>query len=182
TNGDYRDDNVYKYADPILAWETALGIIPGTNVAAPGTLRRKYVNLQFITSPTGDKYSADHIEIVGDRQNPDYGLFDQYTRISIARRALIEAIKRNSSVVRFGLLRMRQNVPTYGGAPPPAEDATKWVINDSPLVVTGNAAQQAAGDFGGTRWRITRPTVGGNNGAVAGPVAPLVKGDSNVDS
>src|SRR5262249_74058 len=112
TNGDYRDDNVYKYADPILAWETALGIIPGTHVAPAGTLRRKYVNLQFISS-SGDKYSADRIEIVGDRQNPDYGLFDEYTRISIARRALIEAIKRNSSVVRFGLLRMRQNAPTY---------------------------------------------------------------------
>ena len=109
TNGDYRDDNVYKYGDPILTWETGLGIVPGVNVDT--RYRRKYVGLQYINSG-GNRFSADHIEIVGDRE-ATYGMFDEYTRMSIARRALIEAVNRNSNVARFGLLRTRQTTPAY---------------------------------------------------------------------
>src|SRR5688500_11308010 len=42
TNGDYRDPNQYKYADPLLVWEAALGINPAI---VTSRYRRKYVGL-----------------------------------------------------------------------------------------------------------------------------------------
>jgi len=181
-NGDYRDDNIYKYANPPLAWENALGIVSGVNVDT--RYRRKYVGLlNTDTSATGDKFSADHIEIVGDRQGSLYSLFDYHTRISIARQGLIEAINRNSSVVRFGFLKMRQSSPAY--VTPASAEAWKWNINEGSVTVTNVSSPQqtVVGDWGSiSKWKITRPVVGANNGAIAGPVVPLVKGDANADS
>src|SRR5688572_5657695 len=179
-NGDYRDDNVYRYADPPLAWEDALGIVPGVNVVS--SYRRKYVGLiNTDSSATGDKFSADHIEIVGDRE-PGYALFDEGTRISIARRSLIEAINRNSNVVRFGLLRTRQSSPRF--ITPASADAIKWNINEWPVTITNGAYvnQQLTGDYSFGKWLITRPVVNAANGSIAGPVGPLVAADSNANS
>jgi len=179
-NGDYRDDNVYRYADPLLAWEAALGINPGVNVSS--AYRRKYVGLANTdTSVSGDRFSADHIEIVGDR-DPGYGLFDEGTRISIARRSLVEAINRNANVVRFGLLRMRQSSPRF--ITPASADALKWNINEFPVTITNSAYlnQQLNGDYAIGKWLITRPVVNAVNGSIAGPVAPLVAADSNANS
>jgi hypothetical protein len=181
-NGDYRDDNIYKYADPPLVWETALGISPGVNVDT--RYRRKYVGLiNTDTSATGDRFSADHIEITGDRQGSLYSLFDYHTRISIARQGLIEAINRNSGVVRFGLLKTRQSAPAF--VTPASADAWKWNINEGSVTVTNPSSlqQTVVGDWGSSgKWKITRPVVGAINGAIAGPVVPLVKGDANADS
>ena len=175
TNGDYRDPNQYKYAPPNLIWEDALGINFGVNVNT--RLRRKYVGLtEPSNSPHG--FTTDHIEIVGDLQ-ADYARFDDYTRISIARRALLEAITRNISAARFGLIRTRQSNPRY---PTPASaDSWTLTINESPVTVTNPAwpLQVADGDAGGSKWRITRPVVDAVNGSIGGPVAPLIAGDAN---
>ena len=133
TNGDYRDANPYKYGDPILSWETALGIIPGGNTI--DHYRRKYVGLtEPSSSPHG--FTTDHIEIVGDRDF-FYSTFDEYTRIAIARRGLIEAVTRNSSVARFGLIRTRQNNPRY--LTPASADAWTYSINESPVTALNPA-------------------------------------------
>jgi hypothetical protein len=175
TNGDYRDPNQYKYAPPNLLWEDALGINSGVNVST--RLRRKYVTLtEPSNSPHG--FTTDHIEIVGDLQ-ADYARFDDYTRIAIARRGLLEAITRNISVARFGLIRTRQSNPRF--LTPASADAWTLNINENPVTVS-NAAfplQQLNGDAGGNKWRITRAVVDAVNGSIGGPVAPLILGDAN---
>ena len=96
-----------------MTWEDALGIDDGNTF---DKYRRKYVGLYNTdTSISGDRFAADHIAIVGDRE-AGFGTFDEGTRISIARRGLIEAINRNTGVVRFGLLRMRQSSPALRNA------------------------------------------------------------------
>ena len=129
------------------------------------------------SSSTGDRFAADHIEIVGDR-DPTYNFFDEGTRIAIARRGLIEAVTRNASVVRFGLLRMRQSSPRY--ETPASSEANKWNVNEGPVTILNGAylSQQLNGDITTNRWRITRPIVNSINGSIGGPVAPLVAPDS----
>jgi PilC-like protein with beta-propeller domain len=179
TNGDYLDDNVYLKTG--AAYEAALLNAAGQPLGVfDDRYRRKFVGLQYISSGGGDRFSADHIEIVR-RTDATFNTFDDYTRMSIARRGVKEAITRNSSVVRFGLLKTRQNNPRFV-TPASAGLATKWNINEGPVIITNNVAQQATGDSSVGKWKVTRPITDGNNGAVAGPVAPLVKGDSNVDS
>ena len=180
TSGDYRDDNRYKRLQGTAkVWEDALGI---TDSNTSTEYRRKYSGLiNTDSSSNGDRFAADHIEIVGDR-DPAYGLFDEATRISIARRGLIEAINRNSNVVRFGLLRMRQSSPRF--ETPAASNASKWNVNEGPVTISNSAYsnQQLNGDISANRWRITRPVVNAVNGSIAGPVAPLVAADSNANS
>jgi hypothetical protein len=175
-NGDYLDDNVYvRLRGTATTWEDALGINDGNTSS---NYRRKYVGLfNTDSSISGDKFSADHIEIVGDRETA-YATFDEGTRISIARRGLIEAINRNTGVVRFGLLRMRQSSPRY--ETPASAGAADWLINEGPVTVTNNAyiAQKLTGDISANRWKITRPIVNTINGSIGGPVAPLVLADA----
>jgi hypothetical protein len=178
TNGDYLDDNGYLKTG--AAYEAALLNAAGQPLSVfDDRYRRKYVALQYLNSGGGDRFSADHIEIVR-RTDATFNTFDDYTRISIARRGVKEAITRNMSAVRFGLLKTRQNNPRF--ATPTSAGATKWAINEGPVIITGSAAQMATGDWSAGKWKITRPITDGNNGAVAGPVAPLVRGDSNADS
>jgi hypothetical protein len=169
TNGDYRDPNLYKYADPPLVWETALGI---SSANTSSKYRRKYVGL---TEPTNSprEFTTDHIEVVTDTQ-PEYSRFDEYTRIAIARRGLIEAVNANKGVARFGLIRTRQNAPTFGTAASSSDPAWTWKINDSPVTVV-NASwplQQLDGDAGGGKWKITRSTVSSTNGSITNVASP----------
>ena len=65
TNGDYRDPNLYKYADPPLVWEDAL-VISSANTSS--RYRHKYVGLtEPSNSPHG--FTTDHIEVVTDSNN-----------------------------------------------------------------------------------------------------------------
>ena len=160
----YLDANVYTRQSPATLWEEALGIpllSPVTNY------RRRYVGL-VNTDPaasSGDKFAATRIEVVTNL-DAGYATFDERTRLAIARRGLIEAINGNSSVARFGLLKMRQNNPVWAGEK-----------NEGPVKVD-DAAQIANSESGGGKWKITRPVVSSTNGAVAGPVAPLTAADA----
>lgn len=175
-NNDYRDANVYVRLNTLSTqpWENALGI---TDLNTSRNYRRKYVSLIHTDPATssGDKFATDHIEIVGDR-DPAFSAFDAYTRISIARRSLLEAVERNASVARFGLFRTRQNFPRY--ITPASTGADKFTINEEPVRITSLdpawSAQTVQGDRSSGRWMITRPVVSSTNAAVVGPVAPLV--------
>jgi hypothetical protein len=183
TNGDYRDDNIYiRQGGGSLIWEDALGVSDFNTVQF---YRRKYVGLiNTDSSSSGDKFAANHIEIVGDRDSAWSG-FDKLTRMSIARTSLVEAITRNATVVRFGLLRTRQSSPRY--ETPASFNATKWLVNEGPVTILDTSyvaptslfgtKQKDSGDISSNRWRITRPVVNAENGSIGGPVGPLVAAD-----
>ncbi len=170
TKGDYRDPNVYKYADPPTVWESALGI---SSVNTLQKYRRKYVGL---TEPTNSprEFKTDHIEVVTDGQGAEYNQFDEYTRMAIARRGLIEAVNANKGVARFGLIRTRQNAPTYPAVASPSDPAWTWKINDSPVTVVNSTwpLQQLNGDAGGGKWKITRSSVSSANGSITNIASP----------
>lgn len=177
---DYLDANIYKrVGDP---WELALGISDAnTGAVGIGRYRRKYVGLAHRdTLLNADRFETQEIAIVGDREAA-FGTFDSRTRVSIARLALAEAINRNTTVARFSLFRMRQDFPKF--ETPASSNAVKWSINEGPVAIIGNTPaaglQKLTGETAGnSRWAITRPVVGGANGAVGGPVGPLVAADA----
>ena len=165
TDNNYRDPNIYKVLG--TTWEPALGI-NGTNTSA--TYRRKFVGLVNTDNGTGtsDKFSTDHIEVAGDLQTDGtYAHFDDFTRLSLAKKAVTDAITLNTGVARFGLVRMRQNNGRF--LTPASTGSTLYTINEGPVAVT-NAAyglQQVNGDYTSTRWAITRPVVDSSNGSVS---------------
>jgi len=179
TNGDYLDDNVYLKTGAV--WEAALTNAAGQTLSIlDDRYRRKFIGLQYISSGGGDRFSVDHIEIVR-RTDALYNTFDDYSRMSIVRRGVKEAITRNMSAVRFGLYKTRQNNPRFV-TPASAGFAAKWNINEGPVIITNNAAQQATGDWASGKWKITRPITDSNNGAAVATTSALVKADANVDS
>jgi hypothetical protein len=177
-NNDYRDPNFYrKLGGSSATWETALKITPANTIQI---YRRKYVRLAYTdVSSAANRFSTDHIEIVGDLQ-PGFLTFDNHTRIAIARRGLLEAIARNAGVARFGLLKVRQNNPRY--EVPASPGAWLYKINDGTVSITSTdlvwADQTVTGDSAAGKWKITRSIVSSTNASVAGPAAPLVAADS----
>jgi hypothetical protein len=150
----YRDTNVYTKSGVAL-WEPSLGIkAENTNTY----YRRKYINLQHTdpASSAGDKFSADAIRIVGDRETARYTTFDDLTKLGLVRKALTEVVEANKTLVRFGLVKTRQKDPVLGSekneGPVKSSDP-----NQSLLTETGSK----------DKWRITRPEVGSINGLVA---------------
>jgi len=170
-NNDYRDPAPYT-AQGALAnpFELTLGV-SGANTSK--LYRRTYVNLQNTDqSINGDKFSTDDIRVTGDLQGSDYTNFDEFTRLSVARRAIVAAVKANIDVARFGLIKMRQDTPTAG---------TEG--NEGPVKVTNGAILQTPTDTGNTaKWKITRSTVARANGAVATLGAGLVFGASTTSN
>jgi hypothetical protein len=169
-DGQFRDNNVYSRTGAL--YEPSLGISDANTKTAAnaGKYRRLYVNLVNTDQGAGsDKFTADRITITGDL-DANYATFDERTKINIAKRSLIEAINRNLLVARFSLMRMRQNNP--------AVNTNAAAGNIEPVVVS-DAGQLLFTDTGnGSKWKITRSTVSGSNGAVGGPVAPLVAADA----
>lgn len=112
-NDDYLDANIYTRTG--ASWEGGLNGLAVTDANTVLKYRRKYINLLH-TDPVanaGDKFSADSIAIVGDLE-AGYLTFDERTRLSVARRAIIAAITANQNVARFGLLKLRQSNPVLG--------------------------------------------------------------------
>jgi hypothetical protein len=176
---DYLDANIYKRMGD--AWEPALGITDAnTSAVGVGRYRRKFIGLTHRDPGVdNDRFVAQEIAIVGDREAA-YATFDARTRLSLARLALAEAVTRNTSVARFSLFRTRQSFPRF--ETPASANAVKWTVNEGPVSINGATAaaalQKVTGDSGGTKWAITRPIVNSVNGAVGGPVAPLVAADA----
>jgi hypothetical protein len=167
-NNDYRDARVYRTGTNTTA-ETTLGVsVLSTNY------RRKYVGLQH-TDPaasSGDKFAVTHIEPVENTDGTDFTNFDEWTRLSIARRAMIAAITANQNVARFGLIKTRQLNP---GMP-----TTPVELNDGPVKITNASSPLATGmgDSNTGKWKITRPIVSAVNGSQTTVTAPVVGADA----
>jgi Neisseria PilC beta-propeller domain len=160
-DGTYYDPNDYVRGGLLLyPWEWSL------NVDAPtARYRRKYINLQHANGGS-DKMNADRIDTVGDDQASAYANFFSKTRLLVARTALAKALTDNTSVTRFGLIKMRQNTPTWGTAK-----------NIDPVNVAD--ANQTLSELGtASKWAVTRTTVNGKSGSLTGITAPLVLTDA----
>ena len=159
----FYDPNDYVRVGCFLlpCWEDSL------NLASPTSrYRRKYFNL-LETNGGSDKMTADRIETVGDNTGAAYTNFFEKTRLWVARTALAKALTDNSGVARFGLIKMRQNTPTWGTAK-----------NIEPVAVF-DANQQTLTELGGAgKWAVTRPTTNAKNGSITSVQAPLVLTDA----
>ena len=99
----YYDPNDYVRSGAL--WEASLSVDPPTS-----RYRRKYYNLLQVFGGS-DRMTASRIETVGDDEGTAYTHFYGKTRLSVARLALGRALIDNTSVTRFGLIKMRQNEP-----------------------------------------------------------------------
>src|SRR5439155_963503 len=186
-DGNYYDPNQYAFTSngnaATVAWQTALGLSAGVNVANQNNAPyyRKFVNRTYSTGVVNGQaynFGADSITVVGNLA-AGYSTFYEKTRLMVTRRALTQVIDENSNVVRFGLLKMRQTAPAWGTAPNNklANDAAKI----SAATVAG-ATQQVATDTSKTGvWYYMKTTVTGNNGAAAAPdttALPYVRSDA----
>ena len=162
-DGTYYDPNDYtKGGTALNPWEASLGVSDSNTTAR---YRRKYVNLTYVAG-SGEKFAASTISIVGDRM-ADYATFWAKTRLAVARVALAQALTDNSNVVRFGLIKTRQNNPSWGSAK-----------NMQPVNVS-DSAQQTPTELGvSTKWAITYPTVGAINGSITAVQSALVQADA----
>jgi hypothetical protein len=162
----YYDPNTYTRLG--LGWEAPLGVQSGVNTNQK--YRRKYITLDHSDdSLFSDRFTAANIQVVGDLDT-GYSTFWSKTRLAVVRTALTLAVQDNQSVVRFGLLRMRQSSPTWGTEK-----------NEGPVMVDpSNTALQPLTETGSTgRWRITWPLVATINGQLTSVQAPLVRPDTS---
>jgi hypothetical protein len=146
----YYDPYIYSFSALNVGVATSLGL-DATNTSA--YYRRKYAALKFTSNASSDKFTTTGITGVGDRAS-GYANFEAPTRIAIARAAIDQAVRLNQSVVRFGLIRMRQASPTVASE-----------LNSGP-VLNSNASQLVGDVNSSGRWKISRPTVSSSNGAV----------------
>ncbi len=157
----YYDPNDYT-ASVLNLWEPKIGV----DALVMSRYRRKYFNLLEVSGGS-DRMTSDRIETVGNNNATAFANFYTKTRLHVARTALVKALTDNSSVARFGLIKMRQNSPSWGTAK-----------NIDPVGVA-DAGQQTPTELGGSgKWAVTRPTVGSRNGAITAVQAPLVLTDA----
>ena len=108
---------------------------------------------------------ADVIEVITRNSSEaaaNDDLYDLRTLLAVARMALRDAISANQTVVRFGLVPMRQQNPAFPGI------TDKAVITDP----SATSTQDTVGDQGSGKWAIARPAVSGSNAAAAALPAP----------
>jgi hypothetical protein len=163
--GNYYDPWIYSTGN---SWDSGLDNPLGLS-ALDTRYRRKYVALSFLNGG-GDKWSASAIKAVGNSSATAYANFYAPTRIEIAKAAMLQAVRENATSVRFGQLKTRQASPSLLSS-----------LNERPVFVSDAAQQEPTDDNSTTgRWKITRPTVGGNNHSQSAPTSPnfaLVKAD-----
>src|SRR5437867_622107 len=160
TTSTYYDPITYPL-DATKLWQATIGVTPLNTTAA---YRRKYVGLDYLNG--ADKYSATTISVVHDR-DVGYNRFLAPTRLAIARAALYLAVSQNSTVARFGLVKMRQTNPAVAtsGNSGPVADAD---VAQATPTETGNNG----------RWNVSRPTVGNTNNGATAASGVLIKADT----
>ena len=143
-------------------WEPSIGV----DAATMPRYRRRYINLKHVTGGS-DKMTANKIETVGTDQAQAFTDFYSKTRLLVARVALAKALGDNTGVTRFGLIKMRQNTPSWGTAK-----------NIDPVSVS-DPGQQTLTELGTAgKWAVTLPTVSVKNGSITSVQAPLVQTDA----
>ncbi|HEY3381661.1 MAG TPA: hypothetical protein VGK32_07830 [Vicinamibacterales bacterium] len=159
-------DEHERYYDPVVyrrqgeAFEATLGLNSAIAVSA---YRRRYVGLRWLDPFDGPRATADSIEVLGD-QEPGYAGFDDRTRWSLARRAVIRAIEGNRDSTRFGLLTTRLPLRPAG--------------DDRPRVLVDDLRRASPTDTGESGvWSAGFPVVAAA-AASAPPGAPVVRADA----
>ena len=158
--------DVYNYPRTGASWEAVIGVSPFTSTSL---YRRRYPGLVHTdASLGGDRFAATAVWGVGDLSS-SYNSFWARTRLGVARAGLLAAVQANTSVARFGILKMRQSNPRVVG-----------MGNEGPVYVT-EATQQDPTETGSTvgRWKITWPIVDAVNGAITTTASPLVAADAS---
>ena len=164
---DYYDPNIYTRTNAL--WEAAIGVNALTTTSQ---YRRKYVNLIHKNS-SGEKFEADEIVTVGDANAAAFAAFEERTRISVARRAIADAVRQNFTGVRWGLLRMRQSNPQVAAA---GSSVTRIDENDLQEVTSDGSS---SGKWTLTRTRVVNASgVVTANGSLGTVTAPLVRPDA----
>ena len=175
-DNNYYDPNQYQFSTNAgdAAWQTALGLVPGTNVtnSNQGRYYRKFNNRTYIAGGNNGgvpySFNAASITPVGNLA-AGYSTFYEPTRFFIARRAITQAIDENSNVVRFGLLKTRQTSPGWGTAPP---GGGKLANDGATITSAGQATSDRAATIGGLGlWYLMKTVVTGNNAAATGTTA-----------
>lgn len=159
-DGTYYDPFTYQVTG--AEWEATLGVSPSNSSAR---YRRKYEMLDFLPIGNLDRFSANRVSIVGDRDLA-FAQFWSRSRLGVARAALASAVSRNQAVARFGLVRLRQANPRVG-----AERA------GGPVFVT-DPTQQSPTEGAPGRWKVTETQVDTANGNLEAAALPLVRADA----
>ena len=126
--GRHYDTNTYAVLDDVEVAKVLLGI------DSPATAyRRKYVNLEWDgTLDDNKRYTATDIVAVPNT-SAEYDAFWDVTRFEIAKKGIASAVAGNDSLVRWGLVKLRQDSPFWRVAPGcdrPVSLATNDVLND----------------------------------------------------
>ena len=159
--GAYYDPADYATTSTV---RTSLGLS-----AQDKTHRRRYESLVFQDAQP-DVFATATIAAAGPSSNAAlYNDFYARARIGVAKAALLQAVRENSTSVRFGLVKTRQQSPTI-----PVPSLTVTALNADP-------AQQSSDSGLPGRWLITVPTTAAPNHDAPAPTSPnfaLVAADS----
>ncbi len=130
--GNYHDPKTYRRADD-AAMADALGVFDAE-------YRRIYRGLGFELTETPDaKYVTSDMAAVSSSQ-PGYASFWAPTRFETAKSGMAQAVRENPDLVRWGLLKLRQNAPQW-------RDPESSSGCDRPVRTTDNAGLAAARDM-----------------------------------
>ena len=157
-DGNYYDPTEYARGN---MWDTSLGVTAGNTTAR---YRRIYQGLQW-SAAAPQKFNATKIAIVGDAASTPYTNFYQKTRLGVAKTALDQVIRENTTSARFGLLKMRQTNPRVVS---PA---------DGPVFVSDAGQLLPTDGVGLGLWKLFRGVVDGDNRSLETSTAPLVRPD-----
>jgi hypothetical protein len=150
-DGNYYDPRTYLRADDTSV-ATALGV-------TAASYRRKYTNLLIDTQQdTNHKYTATSI-VATPSTAPTYSTFWAPTRLEIAKSAIAQVVGENASMVRFGLMRLRQRTPAWSTANSACEYPV--VVSNGALQVTHDTNPCPIGNGSGLdgRYGLYPPTV-----------------------
>jgi hypothetical protein len=160
----YRDPTVYNRIP--APFEESLGMSVLTSTVRQ--YRRKFANLA-VTDPAinpNEKYEATRITVTTDLDGTAFTEFDKLTRLGVARTALTEAIARNVSAARFGLLKMRQR-------------NARIAVPTETVKVT-DPGQQIADAGNNGKWFATTTTADSTNATADPASAVVIQPDSGV--
>ena len=161
-DGTYYDP--FTYPRTGAAWEPMIGVSAATSASS---YRRTYPSLAYATGGT-DLFTAASILTVGDLNTPAFGPFYSRTRLGVARSGLLAALRANTRVARFGLVKMRQSNPRIAGM---SNAGPVWVQSAEQLGPT------ESGSLDG-RWLLTYPLVSAANGSLVSASSPVVATDA----
>jgi hypothetical protein len=107
-DGNYYDPRTYIRSD-----DTAVASILGVTAA---NYRRIYQNLNITTiQDSNNRYTASGMVAV-QSTDPAYASFYGATRLGMAKTAIAQVVGENASLVKFGLIRLRQKSPAWSTA------------------------------------------------------------------